>query len=495
MDFYQIILTPFSWLLTAFHDFFNSYGVALILFAIVVKAILFPFALKGKRSMIQQTMIQDKVQKIQKQYANNRTKMNEELQALYAKENVKPMSGCLWNLVPLFVLWPLYSIIRRPLRYMMHLTSEAILAVAETLNAGTALGLSELTTSTVSSGYNELKLAGLLTSDNLAAAQSAAESAVSGAGDKLFLMNFHFLGLDLSQIPQWKFWSVGTATWGYIGLLILPLISAGLALVMSIVSQKTNRMNNSAANSQVSQQMRTMMLISPLISLWIGFAMPAALCIYWIINNLLSIVQELISGRILKKDYDRAAAHRAEQERLEKEEEKRRKQEAAERKYKAMEQAKQNKGKKKKGKPPVKKQPDQPSGDASRVGMRRYARGRSYDPDRYGGVTPYQDPGAPIDEDAIEQARQAQEEREREAQTKEAMRKFEAGLDLEPQEQELVDAALLQQAEQALEEQEEADSSEQAPAQLPENAEAQEKSSEEEDWEDFDEEAEPDEEE
>ncbi len=494
MDFYQIILTPFSWLLTAFHDFFNSYAIALILFAIVVKAILFPFSLKGKRSTIQQTLIQDKVQKIQKQYANNRTKMNEELQALYAKENVKPMSGCLWNMVPLLVLWPLYSIIRRPLRYMMHLSSEAILAVAQALDAGTALGLSELTTSTVSSGYNELKLAGLLNSGNIESAKAAAESAVAGAGDKLFQINFNFLGLDLSQIPQWKFWSEGSFTWGYIGLVLLPLVSAALALVMSIVSQKTNRMNNTA-NSQMTSQMRTMMLISPLLSLWIGFAMPAALCVYWIINNLLSIVQELISGKILKKDYERAAQKRAEQELQAKEEEKRRRQEAAERKHRAMEQAKQNKGKKKK-KGPVKK-PDQPNNDASRVGMRRYARGRAYDPDRYGGVTPYQDPGAPIDEDAVEKARVAQEEQERAARTREAMRKFEEGLDLEPEEQELVDAALLQQAEETLAEQE----GEDAPsAQLPEaETPVQESAPEEQTDEDgeadeeFDEEAEPDE--
>ncbi len=139
------------------------------------------------------------------------------------------------------------------------------------------------------------------------------------------------------------------------------------------------------------------------------------------------------------------------------------KQEAAERKHRAMVQAKQNKGKKKK-KGPV-KSPDKPSNEASREGMRRYARGRSYDPDRYGGVTPYQDPGAPIDEDAVEKARQAKEEQELAERTREAMRKFEEGLDLEPEEQELVDAALLQQAEQTLAEQE---GEEVSPAPLPE---------------------------
>ena len=57
MDFAQIILSPFVWLLTFFYDFFGSYGIALILFAVVVKLILFPFALKGKRSMIQMSAI------------------------------------------------------------------------------------------------------------------------------------------------------------------------------------------------------------------------------------------------------------------------------------------------------------------------------------------------------------------------------------------------------------------------------------------------------
>lgn len=397
----QIIMTPFAWLLTAFYNLFDSYGIALILFAIVVKLILFPFSLKGKRSMIQMNLIQGKVQKIQQQYANNREKMNEEVQKLYEKEHVKPMSGCLWSLIPLLILWPLYAIIRRPLYYMMGQTGESVLAIAQHL--GFTSGTTELTAQTVVSGYNELKIAGMVTADNLSGVQEAANNVVSGLGDRIFNINFNFLGLDLSQIPQWKFWEVGSFSWSYIGLFLLPIISAGLGLVMSVVSQKTNNMNNKKENNPASKQMRTMMIISPLISLWIGFAYPAGLCIYWIINNLLSIAQELVSGRILKKDYERAAAARAEQERLEKEEEKRKKREAAERRAKAIEEAKNNKGKKKQ-KPAEKPEKKDRTTDVGRIGMRPYARGRSYDPDRYGGVTPYQDPGAPIDEEAVEQA-------------------------------------------------------------------------------------------
>jgi YidC/Oxa1 family membrane protein insertase len=278
---------------------------------------------------------------------------------------------------------------------MMGQSVEAIQAIADTLGFVPTSG-------TVSTGYNELKLAGLVTLDNLDTVKAAADSVTAGLGDQIFHINFNFLGLNLADVPQWKFWEYGSFTWAYIGLLLMPIISAALGFVMTLVSQKTNNMNNAQANNQMNQQMRTMMIVSPLISLWIGYVMPAGLCVYWIINNLLSIVQELVSGKMLKKDYEKAAAARAEQERLEKEEEKRKKKEAAERRALAAEEAKKNKGKKKPAEKPEKKK-DRTT-DAGRIGMRPYARGRAYEEDRYGGVTAYQDPGAPIDEEAVEQA-------------------------------------------------------------------------------------------
>ena len=394
MDISQIILTPFSWLLTFFHSFSN-YGIALILFAIVVKLILFPFSLKSKRSMIQMNLIQGKVQQIQKQYARNREKMNEEIQKLYAKEKVNPMGGCLWSLIPLFILWPLYAIIRRPLYHLMHLSAEGIEAVTTALNYS-------VETAGRSSAYSELYMANMINEGNIESLRAAVDSVSAGMGDKLFIIDFNFFGLNLAEIAQWKIWTVSPLTWGAIGLFLLPIISAVLSWLMSVVSQKTNAMSNKQA-AQQSSQMKSMMIMMPLMSLWIGYAMPAGLCVYWIINSLTSMVQEFISGKMLKKDYEKAAAAREEQERLEKEEEKRKKREAAERRAKAIEEAKNNKGKKKKPVEETEKKKDRTT-DVGRIGMRPYARGRSYDPDRFGGVTPYQDPGAPIDEEAVAQA-------------------------------------------------------------------------------------------
>ena len=121
MDIWYYVLTPFTWLLTLFYNVFGNYGAALIVFALIVKLILFPFSLKGKRGMIQMNMLNGKIQAIQKKYANDRERQNLEVQKLYERENVNPMSGCLWTMVPLFVLFPLYAIIRQPMKYAMGL--------------------------------------------------------------------------------------------------------------------------------------------------------------------------------------------------------------------------------------------------------------------------------------------------------------------------------------------------------------------------------------
>ena len=408
MDIWYYILTPFTWLLQLFYNITGSYGFALIFFAVVVKLILFPFSLKGKKSMIQMNMLSGKMQQIQKKYANDKERQNLEIQKLYEKEKVNPMGGCLWSFLPILVLFPLYAIIRQPLKYMMGLNGEQISAVADALNWATisiengwVKNVAEGAVNAFSNtGYNQLFLASLINPENL----SAAQAAVGEGAAKMFAMNFQFLGLDLSQVPNAKFW-VNGISWGSIGLFLIPVISAVTGLLFSIISMRTNQMNSQSQNAQQNSTNRMMMIMSPLMSLWIGFIMPAGLGVYWVVNNLLSLLQEFVAGKILKKDYEAAAAARAEQERLEKEEEKKRRREAAERKAQALAEAKTNKGKKKAA-AVEKKKSDASVIEVSRVGIRSYARGRAYDPYRYSpdGPTLYKDPGAPIDENAVEAA-------------------------------------------------------------------------------------------
>ena len=375
------LMMPFTWLLTFLYQFFNSYGIALILFALVVKVILFPLSLKGKKGMIQMNMLNGKIQKLQKQYAKDQQKYQQEVQKLYEKEGANPMSGCLWSFLPLFILLPLYAIIRQPLKYMMGLTGEQITAVAQALNWGSVAasnGWIKEAAEFANVGYNQLYLASLITPDKVAVAQAA----VGETMKEIFSINFSFFGVNLALQPHLKFWLDGVMGFG---LFLVPVVSALTSILFSFVTTKTNNLNNQNQNNSTNMMM---LLMSPIMSLWIGFAMPAALSIYWIANNVLGLAQEIISGKLLKKDYEKAAEAARLREIEEKEEEKRLRREKAEQRAREAEEARKNKGKKKDKDPDEDKTTAQQKA-ASRVGMRQYARGRAYDPDRFGGVTPY----------------------------------------------------------------------------------------------------------
>ena len=371
-----IILTPFAWLLMLFYDFSQNYGIALILFALVIKLVLFPFNLKGKKSMIQMNLLSSKMQQLQKQYGKDRERYNLEIQKLYEKEKVNPMSGCLWSFIPIIFLMVLYGIIREPLTYLMNVPADMIETVAEitgVANSGT---------------YPQIAMLKAIADPAVLEQVKAALGESAGAG--LFSMNVEFLGINLANIPQLNFWSNGM-NWGSVGLFLLPLVSVGTSLLSMYVSMKTNQMNRGGEqNEQMAKTNRTMMIFMPIMSLWIGFTVPAGLSIYWIAQYIFSIFQELICGRLLKKDYEKARAEAAERERQEKEDEKRRKEEARLERQRRLEEEKKNRGKKK----PKKAEPTEPgiNKDDSRIGIRAYARGRAYDPNRFGGVQPYRDP-------------------------------------------------------------------------------------------------------
>ena len=116
------ICVPFAWLVRLFYNLTNSYGVALILFTLVIKLIMLPFQMKSKKSMMRMSRVSGQMQELQKRYAKNQAKLQEEMQKLYEEEGVNPMSGCLWSLIPFPILIALYSIIRQPITHFMMLS-------------------------------------------------------------------------------------------------------------------------------------------------------------------------------------------------------------------------------------------------------------------------------------------------------------------------------------------------------------------------------------
>ena len=365
----QYILMPFSWLLLFFYHVLNSYGLALILFAIVIKVILFPVTLKSKKSMIQTTMLSGKMQQLQKQYGKDRERYNLEVQKLYEREHVNPMGGCLWSMIPLVLLIALYAIIREPLVNLMDVPKDMIDTVA---------GITGIANT---GAYPQIYMAEAM---NDPAILQSVKDALGEAGSKVFAMDFSFLGINLASVPTWKFWANGLS-WSSIGLTILPLVSTVISFLSMKVSMDTNKINSAQPkNDQMERTNKTMLWTMPLMSLWIGFTLPAALGVYWIVNSLLYAIQEKVLTKYYKAHMEDEISEREKQKR---EERVRRMEAAREQQRKiAAEEAekktlKEKRAEKQAAKATKKKNSTNESG---RVGDRPYARGRSYDPEHYG---------------------------------------------------------------------------------------------------------------
>lgn len=356
------ICVPFAWLTRLFYTWTGSYGVALILFTLIVKLVLLPFQLKSKKSMLRMGRMNSKVQEIQKKYANNKERQQQEIADLYAREGVNPMSGCLWSFLPFPILIALYYIIRTPLRYFMSLSNEVIAKITElAVSLGYVSGASGQ-----ASAYDQIYLAKFI--------HEHWES-FAGKFDGLVDLNYSFLGMDLASQPSTLLSQFPGGGWPVWGILLLPVISAAAQLVMSIITMRTN-------STEGAGSAKTMMYLMPLMTLWMGYMLPAALCIYWIANTVFSLIQEVTFNKYFNKILDR--------EETEKEKAAREKRYAKYQKQKElMAQQQMNGGGRNDRKPQPKKKKqggeEKRSGtnENGRVGQRPYARGRAYDEKHY----------------------------------------------------------------------------------------------------------------
>ena len=356
------ICVPFAWLTRLFYTWTGSYGVALILFTLIVKLVLLPFQLKSKKSMLRMGRMNSKVQEIQKKYANNKERQQQEIADLYAREGVNPMSGCLWSFLPFPILIALYYIIRTPLRYFMSLSNEVIAKITElAVSLGYVSGASGQ-----ASAYDQIYLAKFIH-------EHWAEFA--GKFDGLIDLNYSFLHIDLANRPSDLFSQFPGGGWPVWGAILLPIISAGIQFAMSFITMRTN---GSAPNGST----KTMMYMMPLMTLWMGYILPSALCIYWIANSAFSLIQEVTLNEYFNKILDR--------EETEKEKAAREKRYAKYQRQKELmaQQQLANGGKKPqnqqgKKKPSGDKKYSAGSNENGRVGQRPYARGRAYDKSHY----------------------------------------------------------------------------------------------------------------
>ena len=403
----DLIRVPFGWLLGQLYNLTNNYGFAMIIFALVVNLVLLPINAKSKKSMMKMSRLQPRIQEIQRKYANDQQKQNEAMQQLQKEEGASMgMSGCLWAFVPMLILFPLFTVIREPITYILGESVEITEQIVATIK--------ELDPALFSGSRNAEFYSQVFAASAISQYAAELQAAIPGISpETLSGINFDFFGIDLGAIPTFNIFGANWAwDWAHIGAWLIPIISAGSQVLQMLVSQKTNdsvitnekgvQDKEVAANSQSAQTNKMMIWMMPIMSLWIGFTVSAGLSLYWFIGGVFRMISDPIMTNHYRKVYDAEDAiklQRAlEEERLEAERERIR----AERRAANPEGQTQNTSKKKlqkqqqlaeaAAKAAAKREYDASKGIfeeeaeetcMSGIPSRPYCKGRNYDPNRY----------------------------------------------------------------------------------------------------------------
>ena len=375
------ICVPFAWLVRLFYNLTNSYGVALILFTLVIKLIMLPFQMKSKKSMMRMSRVSGQMQDLQKRYAKNQAKLQEEMQKLYEEEGVNPMSGCLWSLIPFPILIALYSIIRQPITHFMMLSKDVLQTVVQSA-ADAGVNLTNIVMMDKATGTPALKdgLYQLASYGQINLVKAVQEMGLS-TPEGWFDMNYNFLGLDLTATP-WEYVKNFTFTWAVIGVILIPILSGLSQFILSKITMSAQPQQADAS----AASMKSMMYMMPLMSVYIAFIMPAALGVYWIAQSVFSLIQELVLNKTLnaKMEAEEEARFQARQaERQKRMEEGRRQQELQKQEEQKKKTLREKQQAAQDAKAAKAAKAATSTTEAGRVGDRPYARGRSYKADRY----------------------------------------------------------------------------------------------------------------
>lgn len=262
---------------------FKNFGIAIIVFTVIVKAALFPFSLKQQKSMAGSARMAKKQQELREKYGNNRQKLQEEMNKLYEKEGVKPMGGCMTTIIPMLILLGIFYAVAYPLTNTLHIDGTHVTNALNFANA-----IPGYTHTVGNATYQEVSLLKIFPQiQNTEYIQSIF------TGDEIsrisrFADGFKIFGnVDLLTVPSANgFWS-----W----YLLFPVLCFLSNVGSSFIMQKMQ-----SANSAMQQQgcMKAMIYVLPLFSAWIAYSVPAAVSFYWIISALISLLQSILLNKL-----------------------------------------------------------------------------------------------------------------------------------------------------------------------------------------------------
>ena len=265
----------FGYVLNWFYGFIGNYGLAIILFSVLLKVVMLPISIKQQKTMKKSAKIQEKMRVIQDKYKNNPEKLNQETMELYKSENMSPFSGCLSAIAQIIILFAVFYLVRSPLTYMKKVEP----------------GLIEQYTNEIRQEENKNE-----TYPEIAIIKQ------KGAEDERVRINMEFLGLDLSSVPN-----QALSDWKVYVIPGLYVLTSFISMRMTTSMQTKKKENNGKDGEPneldaVAQANKSMSYIMPIMSVSIAIIAPLGLALYWLINNLLMIIERLVLNRFLKEE-------------------------------------------------------------------------------------------------------------------------------------------------------------------------------------------------
>ncbi len=264
----------FGYILNVLYQVANNYGLAIILFSLILKLIMLPISIKQQKTMKKSVKIQEKMKIIQDKYKNNPEKLNQETLELYRSEKMSPFSGCFSAIAQIVILFAVFYLVRSPLTYMKKVEPELIEQYTNEIKEQEE---------NKNNPYPEIAII-----NN------------KGSEDERVYINMDFLGLDLSSVPNQSLTDYRV----YIipGLYVLTsFISMKMSTAMQNGSKKEENEEPNELDA-VAQANKSMGYVIPIMSVSIAIVAPLGLALYWLINNLLMIVERLVLNKFLKEE-------------------------------------------------------------------------------------------------------------------------------------------------------------------------------------------------
>jgi YidC/Oxa1 family membrane protein insertase len=318
----------FGWFMRVLYDVIGNYGLVIIVFTIILRGLMIPLGIKQQKSSLKQQSLQGEIAEIQRLHPNDKAKQSQLQMELYKKHGASPLSGCLPSILQLIIIWPIFRIIQAPLEYIMKIPVDKIKEIGALLfQMKDSLGNTLI----------DQKAADAAATMNIPIinAMNAHASALAAVVDKGLmslnqLIDVDFLGMNLGLTPSYLPAKIfGADTWTiYLPLLIFPVVVVLTTLIQMRITRLTmpnrkkkaddkerEKLNPARAGQSPEDKsesmMKSMNILMPIFMLWTTFSMPAAMGLYWIIGNIMMILQSVMIYFLFTKKMDQAAKEAA----------------------------------------------------------------------------------------------------------------------------------------------------------------------------------------